>query len=132
MPFVNRAMLVGACQVGTYDQFRASYRKAGITDPLLNVFAAAMTSGLLYSLITMPLETAKNRMAFQKPDPVTKQLQYRTTVQTLTSIAKNEGVLTLWRGFPPYYLRCGGHTVTMFVFVEELRKMYYKFVDTKL
>eukprot|EP01034_Spumella_vulgaris_P032433 gene32433-40030_t len=25
-PFVNRAMLVGAVQVGTYDQFRGSYK----------------------------------------------------------------------------------------------------------
>ena len=28
-------------------------------------------------------------------------------------VAKNEGVLALWKGFLPYYLRCGGHTVLM-------------------
>ena len=33
-----------------------------------NVFCASMTSGLVYSLVTMPFETAKNLMAFQKPD----------------------------------------------------------------
>lgn len=27
--------------------------------------------GRLYSVVTMPFETAKNRMAFQKPDPTT-------------------------------------------------------------
>lgn len=27
--------------------------------------------GLIMAVVTMPLETAKNRMAFQKPDPVT-------------------------------------------------------------
>ena len=37
----------------------------------VTVFYASMTSGLIYSVITMPLETAKNRMAFQKPDAVT-------------------------------------------------------------
>ena len=37
----------------------------------VRVFYASMTSGLIYSVITMPLETAKNRMAFQKADPVT-------------------------------------------------------------
>ena len=37
----------------------------------MTVFYASMTSGLIYSVITMPLETAKNRMAFQKPDAVT-------------------------------------------------------------
>jgi hypothetical protein len=30
MPFVNRAMVVGALQVGTYEQFRITYRKYGV------------------------------------------------------------------------------------------------------
>ena len=63
-------------------------------------------------------------MAFQKPDPVTKILPYRSAVQTMTSVAKAEGVMSLWRGFPPYYLRCGGHTVAMFISVAWLRNLY--------
>lgn len=64
-PFVNRAMMVGAVQVGTYDQFREMYRNMGVKHELLNVFYASMTSGLIYAIATMPFETAKNRMAFQ-------------------------------------------------------------------
>ena len=64
-PFVNRAMVVGAVQVGTYDQFRGMFKDMGVKNELLNVFYASMTSGLIYSIATMPLETAKNRMAFQ-------------------------------------------------------------------
>jgi len=123
-PFMNRAMVVGAVQVGTYDQFRNMYRSWGVTNTNLNVFYAAMTSGFIYAVMTMPLETAKNRMAFQKPDPITKILPYRATIQTIKSVAMKEGVLKLWAGFPPYYLRCGGHTVLMFMSVEYLRKMY--------
>ena len=33
-PFVNRAMLVGAVQVGTYDQFRDMYKDMGVKSPL--------------------------------------------------------------------------------------------------
>lgn len=29
-PFVNRAMVVGAVQVGTYDQFRETFAKMGV------------------------------------------------------------------------------------------------------
>jgi solute carrier family 25 oxoglutarate transporter 11 len=147
-PFVNRAMMVGAVQVGTYDQFREMYKDMGVKHELLNVFYASMTSGLIYAIATMPFETAKNRMAFQvrilllhptssshviflppvqqKPDPVTKVLPYRSAMQTITTIAKTEGVLTLWNGFPPYYIRCGGHTVLMFMSVAWLRKQYQK------
>lgn len=122
-PFVQRAMLVGVCQVGTLDQGKEIYeRKLGIMrGTYMNVFCAAMTSGLLYSLITMPFESCKNRMAFQKPDPNTGKLMYTSTVQTMKSVAAKEGVLSLWNGFFPYYTRCGGHTVLMFVFVDMLR-----------
>ena len=138
------------------------------------------------AVVTMPLETAKNRMAFQKPDPVTGvyplplyylftlpyfftflimsyfyhyfifiiilflslflslfyfyhlffhhlffhhyfilgQLPYRGLTQTMTTIAGKEGVKGLFQGFSPYYLRCGGQTLLMFLSVEWLRKTY--------
>lgn len=82
-----------------------------------------MTSGLLYSVVTMPFETAKNRMAFQKPDPVTGLRPYTGAIQTIRKVA-SEGVLRLWTGFAPYYLRCGGHTVAMFISLEWLRTAY--------
>lgn len=125
-PFVARAMMVGVFQVATLDQFKEffaehlSQRKNSIS----NVFCAAMTSGLIYSLATMPLEGCKNRMASQKPDPTTGKLPYTGILQTLRKVAANEGVLALYNGFLPYYVRCGGHTVTMFVFVQLLRDFY--------
>ncbi len=122
-PFVNRAMMVGAVQVGTYDQFRQTYREEfGVKDPIANVFCAAMTSGLLYSLLTMPLETCKNRMAFQKPGADGK-LPFTSTTQAIKKIVTSEGLLKLWAGFPPYYLRCGGHTVGMFMAIQQLRAL---------
>ena len=53
-----------------------------------------MTSGLIYSVITMPLETAKNRMAFQKPLP-DGTMQYRGALQTISTIVKVYPLLTL-------------------------------------
>jgi len=127
-PFVNRAMLVGAVQVGTYDQFRQTYKSLGVKNETLNVFYASMTSGFIYSVVTMPFETAKNRMAFQKPDPQTGERLYKSAIQSIRLIASREGPLQLWSGFPPYYLRCGGHTVLMFSAVEWLRGVYHKII----
>ena len=61
-----------------------------------------------------------------KPDANGK-LPYTSTVQTVTAVARAEGVLALWNGFLPYYGRCGGHTVTMFIAVDQLRTAYRKF-----
>lgn len=52
------------------------------------------------------------------------QLPYRGLTQTMTTIAGKEGVKGLFQGFSPYYLRCGGQTLLMFLSVEWLRKTY--------
>lgn len=130
-PFVMRAMVVGGTQVATYDQFKGMYQGLGITGGLANQFCSAMSAGLIYSCITMPLETTKNRMAFQKPDPVSKKLPYTSTLQTITTLARTEGVLSLWQGFLPYYGRCGGHTVGMFIAVDQLRQYYKKHMQAQ-
>jgi solute carrier family 25 oxoglutarate transporter 11 len=58
-----------------------------------------MSSGLLYSLVTMPMETAKNRMAFQRADASGK-MTYTGTIQTVSLIATKEGPLkVLFFGF---------------------------------
>lgn len=121
-PFVMRAMVVGGTQVATFDQFKQLFKPV-LGSGLANTFASSMAAGLIYSTITMPLESAKNRMAFQKPDASGK-LPYSSTVQTVTSVARTEGTLALWNGFIPYYGRCGGHTVGMFIAVDYFRKLY--------
>lgn len=125
-PFVQRAMLVGVFQVATLDQFKDMYAKHlhQQKNSIPNVFCSAMTSGLVYSLATMPLEAAKNRMAFQQPCPETGKLPYTSTMQLLQNVTKNEGFLALYNGFLPYYVRCGGHTVFMFIAVQMLRDAY--------
>jgi len=125
-PFVMRAMMVGVFQVATLDQFKALYASmlGQQKNSIPNVFCAAMTSGLIYSLATMPLEACKNRMASQKPDKVTGKLPYGTILQTMKKVAADEGFFALYNGFFPYYLRCGGHTVSMFIIVQMLRDAY--------
>ena len=126
-PFVQRAMMVGVFQVATLDQFKELYVRQfnQKKNSISNVFCAAMTSGLLYSLATMPLEGAKNRMASQKPGPDGK-LPYKGTLQTIQTVSKQEGFSALYNGFLPYYARCGGHTVSMFVIVQVMRDFYQK------
>ena len=112
--------------VATLDQFKDLYAKnlGQKKNSLSNVFCAAMTSGLIYSIATMPLEASKNRMASQSPCPETGILPYRSTIQTMQSVASQEGFLALYNGFLPYYLRCGGHTVSMFIIVQIIRDFY--------
>eukprot|EP01063_Lacrimia_lanifica_P020718 TRINITY_DN28010_c0_g1_i1.p1 TRINITY_DN28010_c0_g1~~TRINITY_DN28010_c0_g1_i1.p1 ORF type:complete len:327 (+),score=125.33 TRINITY_DN28010_c0_g1_i1:46-981(+) len=124
-PFCTRCVIVGMFQVATYDQFKQVISKQFNLEKngALNVALSANVASLLYSFVTMPLETAKNRMAFQKP-LADGTLPYRGTIQTIRSVATADGVGSLWNGYLPYYARCAGHTVLMFLFVEELRRQY--------
>jgi solute carrier family 25 oxoglutarate transporter 11 len=128
-PFVIRAMMVGVFQVATLDQFKALYAHylKQTKNSIPNVFCAAMTSGLIYSLATMPLEASKNRMASQKIDPITGKLPFTGTFQTMSKVTAENGFMALYNGFIPYYLRCGGHTVSMFIAVQIMRDMYVKY-----
>jgi solute carrier family 25 oxoglutarate transporter 11 len=63
-------------------------------------------------------------MASQKVDAVTGKLPYTSTMQTIQSVSAKEGFLALYNGFLPYYARCGGHTVAMFISVQLLRDLY--------
>lgn len=40
-----------------------------------------------------------------------KPLKYTSTLQTLSHVVKSEGFFSLWKGFTPYFLRSGTHTV---------------------
>lgn len=62
-PLVNRAMLVGAVQVGTYDQFREMFRGMGVTSQFSNVFSASMVSGEMQRQICQ-MERLTNVHAF--------------------------------------------------------------------
>jgi solute carrier family 25 oxoglutarate transporter 11 len=63
----------------------------------------------------------------QTRDPTTGKLPYTGTFQTIGAVSKAGGVFSLWSGFLPYYGRCGGHTVAMFIAVDQLRTLYKKY-----
>ena len=50
--------------------------------------------------------------------------EYKGVVDVFGKIIKNEGVLSLWSGFWPYYLRLGPHTVLTFIFLEQIKNLY--------
>lgn len=45
------------------------------------------------------------------------------------SIIANEGVLSLWKGFFPYFSRLGPHTVLTFIFMEQFNAAYSRFAQ---
>eukprot|EP01062_Namystynia_karyoxenos_P001392 TRINITY_DN10476_c0_g1_i1.p1 TRINITY_DN10476_c0_g1~~TRINITY_DN10476_c0_g1_i1.p1 ORF type:complete len:296 (+),score=66.96 TRINITY_DN10476_c0_g1_i1:42-929(+) len=126
-PTVCRACIVGATQVGCYDQFKSMLLTTGCFEEGVQLhLSAAVIAGFVYSLASNPFDTCKSRMQGQVPLP-DGSLKYRNLPQTALKIARTDGFLALWSGFPPYFARSGGHTVCMFLAVEQYKKLARSF-----
>ena len=87
-------------------------------------FVASMCSGFVSTVVSMPVDIVKTRV--QNMKYIDGKPEYRGAGHVFTSIIKNEGVFSLWKGFLPYYFRLGPHTVLAFVFMEQLNRAYRK------
>lgn len=123
-PTVGRAMVLNAAQLSSYTQIKQIFmQKYGLKDGLFCHFCSAMCSGFISTVVSMPIDIVKTRIQSMKPDAAGK-LPYTGPINCFGSIIKNEGVLSLWKGFTPYYFRLGPHTVFTFIFLEQLIRLY--------
>ncbi|KAH8316890.1 hypothetical protein KR067_005627, partial [Drosophila pandora] len=120
LPTVGRAMVVNMVQLASYSQLK-NYFSQYVSGLGLHI-SAAMMSGLLTTIASMPLDIAKTRIQNQKT------AEYKGTMDVLVKVVKNEGFFSLWKGFVPYLCRLGPHTVFAFIFLEQLTKGYKKYV----
>ena len=44
-------------------------------------------------------------------------------LRVFLSLFLRDGLRLQWNGFTPYFARCGGHTVFMFLFLEQYRHL---------
>lgn len=121
-PTIARAIVVNAAQLGTYSQAKESIKSFGVEEGLGLHFYAAMISGLITTIASMPVDIVKTRLQNQKF--VNGVPEYKGVVDVFGRIIKGEGVLSLWSGFMPYYLRLGPHTVLTFIFIEQIKNLY--------
>ena len=62
-------------------------------------------------------------MMNQKKDASGKPLVYRNTIHCIGKIVKHEGILGLYKGFIPNWMRIGPHTIVTFFVFEKLRNL---------
>ena len=129
VPTVTRGAVVSMTQLATYDQAKEMLLGYGIVkkEGTFLHLSASVCSGFIYCLASLPLDITKTRMQNQMP-LADGSLKYTSIGDALMKIPRQEGILALWKGFPAYFARGGGHTVCMFFFVEKYKilvNMYY-------
>ncbi|PIO68472.1 hypothetical protein TELCIR_09741 [Teladorsagia circumcincta] len=126
-PTVMRAMVVNAAQLATYSQAKQALLETKyVQDGIFCHFLASMVSGLATTIASMPVDIAKTRIQSMKV--IDGKPEYKNAFDVWVKVIRNEGVFALWKGFTPYYMRLGPHTVITFIFLEQMNAAYYKYV----
>lgn len=122
-PNIGRCMVVNVSQLVSYSQAKERLMATGyFHEGILMQFCASMISGLITTIASMPLDIAKTRL--QNMKVVEGKPQYKGAMDVLLKVVQKEGFFCLWRGFLPYYLRIGPHTVLTFLLIEQMNSFY--------
>jgi len=122
-PTVLRAMVLNSAQLGGYSYVKNALLKypSHFSDDVPTHITCSMISGLLCSVTSLPVDITKTRIQTMKV--VDGKPPYKGVLDCSLKVVKLEGISALWKGFTPYYLRLGPHTVLTFVILEELKKL---------
>ncbi|CEF70692.1 Mitochondrial 2-oxoglutarate/malate carrier protein [Strongyloides ratti] len=126
-PTIMRAMVVNAAQLATYSQSKQMILNSKIVeDGIFCHFLASMISGLATTIVSMPVDIVKTRI--QSMRIVDGIPEYSGMGDVLKKVISKEGFFALWKGFTPYYMRLGPHTVITFIILEQMNSAYNKHI----
>ncbi|KAJ8540146.1 hypothetical protein K7X08_026535 [Anisodus acutangulus] len=124
---VNRAMLVTASQLASYDEFKEMILKKGLMKGGLGTHVtASFAAGFVASVVTNPVDVIKTRVMNMKVEP-RKAPPYCGALDCAMKTIKAEGPMALYKGFIPTISRQGPFTIVLFVTLEQVRKLLKDF-----
>lgn len=123
-PTVQRAAILTAAQIPSYDHTKHTLLNAQlmVEGPALHGVSSVI-AGFVTACSTSPFDVAKTRMMNQTKDTSGAPLVYKNTIHCLAKIIRHEGMLGLYKGFIPNWMRIGPHTIVTFFVFERLRSL---------
>jgi solute carrier family 25 oxoglutarate transporter 11 len=122
LPTVSRCIVLNISQLATYSEAKERILHAGVSDGLVCHVGAALVSGLASTTASVPLDTAKTRI-----QQATARGAYSGLIDCLAKTVRQEGVLSLWKGWLPAYARLGPHVLVTFVMLEQLNTKWKEY-----
>ncbi|KAI5558341.1 hypothetical protein BDE02_17G033900 [Populus trichocarpa] len=124
---VNRAMIVTASQLASYDQAKEMILEKGLmSDGIGTHVAASFLAGFVASVASNPIDVIKTRVMNMKVEPGVEP-PYKGALDCAMKTIKAEGPMALYKGFIPTISRQGPFTVVLFVTLEQVRKLLKDF-----
>ncbi|XP_059436113.1 mitochondrial uncoupling protein 5-like [Corylus avellana] len=122
---VNRAMIVTASQLASYDQAKEMILERGVLgDGIGTHVAASFAAGFVAAVASNPIDVIKTRVMSMKMEAGAPAPPYSGALDCAVKTVKAEGLMALYKGFIPTISRQGPFTVVLFVTLEQVRKLF--------
>ncbi|XP_030383833.1 mitochondrial uncoupling protein 4C-like [Scaptodrosophila lebanonensis] len=123
-PNVIRVSLYSAGGIACYDISKQQMMKLlQSEDNLLIQFLGSMIAGFACSALSSPADVVKSRMMNQPIDEHGRGQRYKNSLICFQQLVRDEGVLAMYKGFVPYWLRCGPWFLVFWMSFEALQRL---------
>jgi solute carrier family 25 (mitochondrial dicarboxylate transporter), member 10 len=118
-PNSTRAVLMTASQLASYDVFKKELlERTKMKDDLYTHFTASFMAGFVATTVCSPVDVIKTRVMSAKTQ--------ESILQLVTRITSQEGLMWMFKGWVPSFVRLGPHTIVTFMFLEQHKKIWRK------
>ena len=113
-----------ASQLASYDGFKRVLLRSnlGFHDDLRTHFTASFAAGFVATTVCSPVDVIKTRIMSAQ------ETGKQSISRLLADIYQKEGLTWCFRGWVPSFVRLGPHTIATFLFLEQHKKLYRKYV----
>lgn len=119
VPNVQRAVLVNAGELATYDTAkRFLMRDMGLGDNNGTFIGASVISGFFSTVFSCPADVVKSKLMSSGGGEV-----YKGVLDCYVKTVRNDGLVGIYRGFFPTWMRLGPWQLIFWLVTENLRKM---------
>lgn len=116
-PNSTRAVLMTASQLASYDVFKKELlERTKMKDDLYTHFTASLMAGFVATTVCSPVDVIKTRVMSAKTQ--------EGIITLVTRITSQEGLMWMFKGWVPSFVRLGPHTIFTFMFLEQHKKIY--------
>eukprot|EP00928_Gymnodinium_smaydae_P020841 TRINITY_DN1805_c0_g3_i1.p1 TRINITY_DN1805_c0_g3~~TRINITY_DN1805_c0_g3_i1.p1 ORF type:complete len:298 (+),score=79.83 TRINITY_DN1805_c0_g3_i1:73-966(+) len=120
-PTATRAMALNFGMLAFNASSKEWLKSAGVTGAP-QVFGASAIAGFFASFFSLPFDFVKTQMQKQKPDPVTGELPFKSSMDCAMKIMAEGGPLRFYAGFPTFYIRIAPHAMITLIAQDAIKK----------
>ncbi|KAM8717436.1 hypothetical protein ACLKA7_004175 [Drosophila subpalustris] len=123
-PSCLRAMLLTTGDVACYDLSKRNIISLfGLEDGRFVQFLASLSSGLAAGVLSTPTDVVKSRIMNQPVNERGQGMHYKNAFDCYYKLITQEGIMAMYKGFLPCWLRVGPYNIFFWIAFEQLLRM---------